>query len=484
VARSHGWIVTAWGEASLQDFLERMQGKSSTPSLSESDDFKKSRERVGLGAQALLYVNYAQAMNLLTSRFAASNPALADNLKKSLAGVGGAAIGTSFDGGEIVDHFSLLEPKQVQLDSGISATPCAFDTLKFTGPDTRFYFGASLNWPQIWKNLQTQMTVGQPGVNPFLTELQTWAQSENIDLEKNVFDALGQEYSVQVEWASDSLYPDVGVFFKVDKEADFKPAIAALVDFSRRQFATSAVINEMQVDNYTFATLKLVQPLPVSPTITENGPYFGIFLNETHAARSLARDESRGLLHNDDFNRQIGSERDGANQLVFLDAPKLLDQAYRTALPYLSMGAMFNPTLAAVIKDRQLPPDLGWLAPMGTWSAVAKSDDNGMTGYSRSGIGNQGILVAGAMGAGGMALQSMGLIPQHRYTVPTPGNPFPTPPAPVNALPPAGAPPAPMAVPAPTTPPAPTIPPAPNAPPAPPVPPDATTPPSPPGSTH
>jgi hypothetical protein len=476
VARLHGWIITAWGEASLQDTIERLQGKSSTPSLADADDFKKSRDRVGPGSQALLYVNYPRVLDLVTKQFGASNPAMADSLKKRLAGFGGAAIGTSFEGGEIVDHFSLLESKQTQADSGFGSTPCAFDTLKFTGPDTRFYYGTNVNWPQVWKNLQAQTAGGQSAPNGYVTELQTLAQSENIDLDKNVFDALGQEYSVQVEWAADSLYPDVGIYFKVDKEADFKPAIAAFIDYTRKQFATSAVINEMQVDGHHFATLKPVQPLPISPTITEDGPYFGIFLNDTNAARALERDESRGLLHNDDFNRQIGSQRDGASQLVFLDAPKIIDQAYRTALPYLPMASMINPTLAALIKNRQLPPDLTWLAPMGTWSAVLKNDDDGVAGYSRSGIGNQGILLAGGIGAGGYALQSMGLIPQGHFTVATPGNPVAPVSAPLNGMAPA------VSVPA--VPSSPMIPPTPVAPPVPSVPPDASTPPSPAGSTH
>jgi hypothetical protein len=477
VARLHGWIITTLGVASLQDTIERLQGKSSTPSLADADDFKKSSDRVGPGSQALLYVNYPRVMDLVTQRFGASNPAMADTLKKRLAGFGGAAIGTGFEGSEIVDHFSLLESRQTQADNGFGSTPCAFDTLKFTGPDTRFYYGTNVNWPQVWKNFQAQMSAGPSAPNSYLTALQTLAQSENIDLEKNIFDSLGQEYSVQVEWAADSLYPDVGIYFKVDKEADFKPAIAAFIDYTRKQFAASAVINEMQVDGHHFATLKFIQAFPVSPTITEDGPYFGIFLNDTNAARALGRDESRGLLHNDDFDRQIGSKRDGASQLVFLDAPKILDQAYRTAQPYLPMAGMINPTLAALIKDRQLPPDLTWLAPIGTWSAVLKNDDDGVAGYSRSGIGNQGILLAGGLGAGGFALQSMGLIPQGHFTAATPGN-LPAPgSALVNGL-------APPAVAAPTAPPPPLAPPTPAAPPVPPAPSDASTPPSPASGTH
>jgi hypothetical protein len=463
VARYHGWVLTAWGEASLQDCLERLQGKSSTPSLAENADYQKSLARVGAGSQALVYVDYPRVVDLWMTHLAGTNPALADSLKKRVATLGGATIGTSFVNGEIVDHFSILEPKQAQLDSGISPTPCAFETLKFTGPDTRFYFGANINWQQVWKNLQEQMNAGQPALRAMTDRLQAWAKSENIDVQKNIIDALGSEYSFQIEWASDALYPDIGVYCKIDKPDDFKPTIAALIDSTRKEFATTGVINEMNSNGQNFATLKLIRPMPVSPTITEDGPYFGFFLDQTHAVRSMARDESRGLLNNDDFNRQIGSQRNGATELFFLDAPHLLDQAYRTALPYVSMGAMLNPTLAAVLKDRQLPPDLTWLAPMGTWSAVGKSDDDGLTGYSISGVGNQGLLLAGGLGASAMALRSAGILPQQRFTTPIPGNP--------NA-------------PVPATPPNPAIPPAPAAPPAPAS--DATpaTPPSPADSTH
>jgi len=482
VARYHGWIVTTWGEASLQDWLERMQGKSTTPSLAQSPDYAKSCDRVG-HSQALLYLDYPRLFALLTPQLATLNPALVDNLKKRFASMGGAAVGTSFQGDEIVDRFSLLEPKQAQLDSGLAAAPCPFETLKFTGPDTRFYFGASVNWPQVWQNLQEQLADNETAQG-LLNQIDALAQAGNIDVQKNVIDALGSEYSVQLEWASDSLYPDLAIYFKVDKPDDFKPAVDALIDLTRREFATTAVINEMEADGHHFATLKMVQPMPVSPTITEDGPYFGFFLNETHAVRALARDETRGLLHNDDFNRQVGSQRAGANQLVFLDAPRLLDQAYRTAQPYLAMGAMINPQLGALMQGHKLPADLSWLAPMGTWSFVARSDDDGITGYSISGIGNQGIFVAGGLGTASVALQRSGLLPQHRYTTATPGPP----PAPAPAV--APAPDAPPAAPTPdatTTAPAPAVAPTPAAPAPPPSPPDATTPPSPsspPASTH
>jgi hypothetical protein len=453
VAHYHGWIVTTWGEASLQDWLERIQGKSATPSLADNADYQKSLQRVGADSQTVLYVDYPRALGLWIAHLEKTNPTLADSMKKRVASLGAAAVGTKFDNGEISDHFSLLENKQAQLASGIAASPCPFETLKFTGPDTRFYFAANVNWPQVWKNIQEQTSGGQPGAHAILDHLQAWAQSENIDVEKNIIDALGSEYSFQIEWASDALYPNVGVYFKVDKPDDFKPAIAALIDATRKEFATSAVITEMNSNGQSFATLKLIRPMPISPTVTEDGPYFGLFLDETHAVRSMARDESLGLLNNPDFKRQVGDQRNGASELVFLDGPRLFDQAYRTALPFVSMGALVNPTIANVLKGRQLPPDLAWLAPMGTWTATAKCDDDGITGTSLSGVGNQGILLAGGLGAGAMVLRSAGILPQGHFTTAVPGNP--NAPATTAAPPVPAAPPAPASDATPATPPSP-----------------------------
>lgn len=472
VARYHGWIVTAWGEASLQDWIERMQGKSATPSLAENTDYQKSVARVGKDAQAFLYLDYRRIGQLWLDHMAKINPDVANRMRKQIASIGGAAIGTRFDNGEIVDRFSILEPKAAQIANGVVATPCPFDTLKFTGPDTRFYLGANMNWELLWKNFQAEAQA--PGISAVVDNLQSWAQSENIDIQKNIVDALGAEFSIQMEWAADSTYPDLGVFIKVDKPDAFKPAIAAIVDSARKAFATSAIITEMASDGHNYATLKMVRPMPISPTITEDGPYFGLFLNAQHAVRSMARDQSRGLLHNDDFNREIGNQRDGAAEIIYFDTPKFVDQAYRTAMPFVSMGAMFNPTLASMLKGHQLPPDVTWLAPMGPWAAVMKSDDDGISGYSRSGIGNQGILLAAGAGGTAFALQAAGIFPHHpaaRYTTPVPGNPnAPTPPAPLSA------------------PPAPVVPPAPVSPTTPPPPSDAnsnsTTPPAPAGGTH
>jgi hypothetical protein len=431
VARYHGWIVTTWGEASLQDWLERMQGKPATPSLADNADYKKSLDRVGKDSQAIVYFDYRGVVGLWTQRLARTNPGQAAYLTRKLATVGGGAIGSRFEHGEIVDRFSVLQPRQAQLDNGMTATPCPFDTLKFTGPNTRFYLAANVNWAQIWKGLQDQLNAAAPPARALLDQLNSWAQSEHLDVQKNIIDPLGSEYSLQMEWDPDAIYPDLGFFLKVDKPDDFKPTIAAIVDTIRQRFATSAVITEINSNGHNYATLKTVRPIPFAPTITEDGPWFGLFLNEQHAVRSFARDESAGLLHNDDFNRQIGDKRQGATEIIFFDSPAFLDHAYRTALPYVSIGAMFNPTLAALLKDRQLPPDLTWLAPMGTWSAVISRDDDGMTGYSTSGIGNQGILMGAGLGGSVVALQMSGLLPRHHYTAVTPAAPIPVIPPPV-----------------------------------------------------
>jgi hypothetical protein len=451
VAHYHGWIVTAWGEGSLQDWIERMQGKSATPSLADNADYKKSLDRIGAGSQAVLYLDYHAMMQLLIDHLDQQTPGFGPQMQKQLAGIGPAAIGASFDHGEIADHFSILEPKEAQLAHGMTAEPCAFETLKFTGPDTLLYLAASVDWNKIWQNFQAQVSAQPAAFHLVFDQLNSWAQGENIDVQKNIFDALGSEYSMQMEWPPDESYPDLGIFLKIDKPDAFKPVITAIVDGARKAFATTGVITEMSSGGLHFATLKLVSPMPISPTITEDGPWFGLFLNPTHAVRSMARDESRGLLHNDDFNREIGDQRQGAAEIVYFNSPRFFDRTYRTALPFVSMGAMFNPTLASLLKDRNLPPDLTWLAPMGPWGVVVKSDDDGLTGYSRSGIGNQGIMLGVGAGLSAGALEMSGLLPHQpapHFTAPVPGNPNATPPPPPGAV---------------VTPPAPAIAPAPAA---------------------
>jgi hypothetical protein len=419
VARVKGWIVTSWGEASLQDWLERFQKRASTSSLAQDVDYRESRAAVGDNPMTLVYVNFHSLMDLFRNQLTKTDPAAGDYMGQKLDAWGGAALATRFENGEIVDRFSLLIPRPAQIDSGMAVDPCPFDTLKFTGPDTRFYWASSVNWKRYYGNLKGQLSpssVEHKAFNPILhgllVFLQTWAHNADLDTKQNIADTLGPEISVQVEWSADSTYPEAGLFVKLDKPDDFKPTITAIIESARKAYATSAVIKELDSNGQKFASLEFVQPSPISPTITEDGPYFGVFLTENQAVRSFQRDPTIGLSHNADFKRQTGDKLQRATQVCFLDSPRLLDRAYRTAMPYLSIVSMFNKNLADLLKGRDLPPDLTWLAPMGTWSCVTTPDEDGIRGYSVSGIGNQGILLTGAAGGTAGILQGMGLLPK------------------------------------------------------------------------
>jgi hypothetical protein len=446
VAHVKGWIVTSWGEASLQDWLERFQKKSTTSSLAQNVDYLKSLARVGDNPMTLVYINYHSLVKILQQQMEKTNPDAGDYLAKKLDALGGAIVATRFENGEIVDRFSFLVPRPAQLDSGMGIDPCPFETLRFAGPDTRFYWGSSINWKQYYKNIKEQSgpssqlnTTFNPiasGLHPFL---QNWVRGTSLDVQHNIVDPLGSEFSVQAEWSADATYPEVGLFVKLDKPDDFKPTVAAIIDSVRKAYAASAVINEINSNGQNFATLQFVQSSPISPTITEDGPYLGVFLTENQAVRSFQRDPTIGLTHNADFNRQVGDKRNNASQIIFLDSPQLLNRAYQTAMPYLSLAGMFNKNLAAMLKGRDLPADLTWLAPMGTWSCVITPDEEGIQGYSVSGIGNQGIFLAGALGGSASFMQSMGMLPKPvgaTGTTYVPGTPpVPSPLAPPSAQP-------------------------------------------------
>jgi len=436
VAQYRGWIITSWGEASLRDWWERLNKKSTSPSLAQNDSYKTSLDRVGKNSEALVYINYHTLLTLVQDGIGKGNPLLATYMGKQWQGLGAAALGARFENGEIADHFSTLMSHDAQVAAGISAAPCAFETLKFTSPDTLFYWGSSFNWAETWKRLQEQADPSL-GVNPVmetvLTSLQSWAKSENIDVQHNIIDPIGNEISLQSEWSNDVPYPEVGLFIKLAKPDDFKPTVAAILDTLRKNYSQQLLVNEIPSNGQNFATIKLIQPFPFTPTITEDGPYFGLFLTENQAVRSFTRDASIGLLSNADFNRQIGANRKDASQIMFIDTPRLLNRSYQTAMPYLSLAAMFNPRIGALLQNQSLPPNLDWLAPMGTWSFVGSFDNDGMKGYSISGVGNQGIFLLGGLAAGEFSFLSTfnpALNPFSQFLHPTPATAAPTTPPP------------------------------------------------------
>jgi hypothetical protein len=455
VAQIHGWIVMTSGEGPLQDWIARYEKKATTSSLAQNPDYQKAISQLGKDPLGLVYVDDQAGIGFLRGMLAKTNGAAAEYLAQRVAPSGGAALGTWFLNGEIIDSFSIPMPTQAQHDSGLGATPCPFETLNFTGHDTLLYWASSIDFSQYWKTLQAEAASSRgPAFHPLSTYvvqfLQTWAQSVGLDVQRDLIAPLGSEISVQAEWDPDTSYPDVGLFIKLDKPDAYKPVIADIIESARRAYEDSAVIKEVSVNDRSYATLTFIQSSPFNPTITENGPYLGFFLTPSHAVHSFTRDPNITLVQNSDFARQIGGKRNGASQLVYVDSPRILDRTYRTALPYLSLAAMFNRNLAEAIKGKTLPDDLTWLAPMGTWSFVLAPDDAGIHGYSISGIGNQGIYYAAAGNYLAPMGQSVGWLPKlNALKVPAfvslvaPPTPAPTTPgATTNAPPQTNAPPA------------------------------------------
>jgi hypothetical protein len=429
VARVKGWIITTWGEATLQDWLQRFHKKPTTSSLADDVEYRKAVATVGDNPTTMVYVSSHALLDAFQKETAKTNPDLGNYLSQKLAAFTGAAVAARFDNGAIVDHFSLLIPRQTQLDLGMTMDPCPFETLKFTGPDTAFYWGSSINWKQFYDSLRQEPSLPatiSPAATGTISFLQNWVHANNIDTEQNIINALGSEVSVQVEWSQDATYPEAGLFVKVDKPDDFKPVITAIIESVRQAYANSGVVKELKSGGQSFASLEFVQSSFYSPTITEDGPYFGIFLTENQAVRSFQRDPSIGLTHNASFDQQTGDKRKTAAQVFFLDSPRLLNRGYQTVLPYLSLAQMFNKDVAAALKGRQMPADLSWLAPVGAWSCVITPDEESIEGYSVSGVGNQGIPLAAGLYQGVNLLQGMGFFPKVPAPPPPPP-PLPTP---------------------------------------------------------
>lgn len=99
---------------------------------------------------------------------------------------------------------------------------------------------------------------------------------------------------------------------------------------------------------------------------------------------------------------------------------------------------MFNPTLGSLLQNRTMPPNLQWLEPIGSWSCVMSYDDEGLKGYSVSGIGNQGLFLAGGLGGLFSLMPHPGIPPGlSPFATPPVAGPAGTPPlAPASAMPP------------------------------------------------
>jgi hypothetical protein len=464
VAQVGGWIITTWGQAPLQDWLERYQKKSSSPSLADNADYQKSLGRISPDPMTIIYVNTRVFLEAETKLIAKTNTQEAEYFRKKIGGLGGIAIGSRFEDGNIVDRISALADHQAMLDSGVGATPCAFETLGLTGPNTLLYWASSLDLASYWKNLMDQLNTIKPpnGSNP-LDAVNGWAASKGIDFQRNIVDAIGHEASFQLDWGHDAQYPEVGLIFKLAKPDDFQPTIKAILDAAHQATATTAEIKETKTGDQTFASLAFIQHYPVTPTITTNGPYFGVFLTLNQAVNAFTRTPDNTLDHLTGFKSQLGDKRSGASQLIYVDSPELVDHTYRTVLPMISLASMFNADLANMLKGVNLPDDAKWLAPIGAWSAVTTPDADGLKGYSVSGIGNQGIFIVGTLGITSVALERLGMMMKQPGLIPgfgqgqAPSPIAPPVPAPGPTSPtPAPAPDATMAPPAPTPAPAPT----------------------------
>jgi len=456
VANVHGWIVTTWGVAPLQDFIQRLEKHSTSSNLADNANYRASLLRVGDDPMTLAYLNYHDVAEIMQNQVDKTNPAMGALIAARLKDFGGAAASCRIENGQIVDRYSFLLPRQAQLNAGLSADPCPFDTLKFTSRNTRFYWGSSFNWKQYYSNLQEQISAepntGRASASNDL--VQAWFHQAGLDVQHNFIDAMGSEISVQAEWNDDMSFPEVGFFAKVDKPDDFKPVISAILDAVRKQYATSAVINQISNNGQDFATLNFVPAGALTPTITLDGPYFGLFLTANQAVRSYQRDQTLTLATNDNFKQQIGDQRTGAQQVLYLDSPFMLNRAYKLAQPYISLAGMLNRDVANMMQGHPLPDDLNWLAPMGTWSCIFKNDDSGIQACSVSGVGNQGIFLSLIGGAGLGVAQSYGVLdkatslfmpnfaaPPASGASPMLPPPAPPPPAPVVPSAPAPAPP-------------------------------------------
>ena len=121
-------------------------------------NYVKAIGSVGDAPMTLLYINYHLVIDILQQADARRRiRSRAITWRRSSRPSAARRWARGLRSGEIVDRFSLIFPASRRRSRLAWASGrVAFDTLKFTGPDTRFYWASTINWKQYAKNLRDQ----------------------------------------------------------------------------------------------------------------------------------------------------------------------------------------------------------------------------------------------------------------------------------------------------------------------------------------
>lgn len=411
------WEIVAIGEPAFFDFIDRYQAKGKTPgSLAQGTSYKKVLSRLPGRQDAVAYVGF-DAIKPVLLKMLSSQPQFKSDgplLQKVWAQIQGFGWGGKFEDGRIRETIVSLMPKATRPDLGKTYDPCAYKTLPMTSNQTYVYMSQNFDFRKYWDYSLGLYTETNPEIAAMMKQAPEWAKSQGLDFNKNLLDALGPEFAMLLDWPGDALVPDFALIIEVAKPTDFKPTVDYLVNALTPLLAmdpNGGKIEDGKVGDYALKTYRSPKLAMISPTLIVSGDKFGFVLTQSGAKRMLTGNGDNSLVKEPAFKTVGGDTRAGTFSLAYINFGGLVDRAYLTAKPYMSLAAMMSPEMQKLLGSGKMPDKLSFTGELGSWLTLSSIDDDGATVRSVSNIGNLPLVAVGASAVTVAALQQNKLKP-------------------------------------------------------------------------
>jgi hypothetical protein len=408
------WEVLAVNETALFDFIDRLHSKGKTPgALADATAYKSVLARMKGRQDIITYIGIDsfqdKLVKLLESKGGNKNSAA--GLKKIYSQFTGFGWGVRFEDGRIRESIVTLMPKATRPDLGKFYEPCAFKNLDMAGPQTYLYVGQSIDVPKYWNYVRDLYKDTTPQAAEAMNQVTEYAKAQGLDFDKNVLNALGNEFALLIDWPDDALFPDVALVIDVARPDDLKPTIAAILKNLDPLVASGMVpmtLSDSKAGSYDLKVVRTKQAPMISPSLIVSGDKFGIFLTESGAKRLLEHKNGSPLAKEALFTSLGGDDLKGVESLAYVNLGGLIDRTYLATKPFVGMAAAFSPDLQKILGDSKLPNKLSFTGDLGGSLLRTRVDDKGSTAICISNAGNLPIVAAVASGATIAALQKLG----------------------------------------------------------------------------
>lgn len=384
------WAIVTYGEPTLQEFINRFQGKDSSPTLAQYSDYKKVQKNLG-PYDLMIYGNITAGINVGLQVMAASP--MKDAVQKEpftkLAEIyrefpafGGKLV---FDGPLLRTQWVVLNPKELRTDLGASQIPGKLKMVSYTSDDTVFYEGARIELKKQWAVATERV---DPQAKEILKTVEATLKNSGIDLQTNVFDALGTELALIVDWTPMAPAPEVGVLVEIAKPDAFKPVIDAGLKLLQTTGGTNLVLTDSTAGSIPLKTVTLPVPY-VSPTFTTSGNLLGIFTTRDFAQRLLSKNGGKTLYDQAEFMALKSPPFEDVLSGIYVNTPRIVDHCYihvKTFWP--SAMAFMPPKISQTIGKTQLPDKLSFSGDMGAWMLSTEINDEAILMKTVSGAGS------------------------------------------------------------------------------------------------